>query len=422
MIRKFFGMATRQLHVFSREFIKPSSPTPSHLKRYNLSSLDQIMHRNYMPIVLYFPNNACDSAQKIAEKSRQLKRSLSEALVQYYPFAGRLTCRAYIDCNDEGVEFQEARIRFGLSEILKKNDDAGDLDFVFPRGLVWGRFANESSVMVVRFNYFDCGGIAVAVCLSHKMVDGCTFATFLNYWAAVTRNSGEQVLPHFYSSPPNDSEIMQDFLPPKKNWVTRRFVFRNSNIARLKAMVASSDGQTPTRVEFLAALLYKCATAVAKSCSGSFSPSVLVYPVNMRPKMVPQQPKTSAGNFFWQLHLPTTTETNLSLNSLTDRIKKGKMQVKGVKVLDGKEFISPIIEAAENNYKIYFCSSMCNLELYNVNFGWGKPVKVALGETPFNNSFIFTDTPSGDGIEAIVSLDEQEMVKFQVDEEIMALA
>ncbi|KAM7497853.1 hypothetical protein LguiA_022267 [Lonicera macranthoides] len=380
------------------------------------------MHRNYIPIVLYFPNNACDSAQKIAEKSRQLKHSLSEALVQYYPFAGRLTCRAYIDCNDEGVEFQEAQIKFGLSEMLKKHEDTADLDFVFPRGLVWGRFANESSVMVVRFNYFDCGGIAVAVCLSHKIADGCTFASFLHYWAAVTLQSGEQVSPHFYSSPPNDSDIMQDFLPPKKNWVTRRFVFRNSKIAQLKTMVASSDGQSPTRVEFLAALLYKSATAVAKSCSGSFSPSMLVLPVNMRPNMVPQLPKTSAGNLFWQLYLPTTTETKLSLNSITDRIKKGKMKIKGMEVLDGKEFMSPICKAGENNYKIYFCSSICNLDLYKVDFGWGKPVKVALGDTPFNNSFIFMETPSGDGIEALVSLDEQEMLKFQVDEEIMALA
>ncbi|KAM7503181.1 hypothetical protein LguiB_002085 [Lonicera macranthoides] len=302
------------------------------------------MHRNYIPIVLYFPNNACDSAQKIAEKSRQLKHSLSEALVQYYPFAGRLTCRAYIDCNDEGVEFQEAQIKFGLSEILKKHEDAADLDFVFPRGLVWGRFANESSVMVVRFNYFDCGGIAVAVCLSHKIADGCTFASFLHYWAAVTRQSG------------------------------------------------------------------------------SFSPSMLVLPVNMRPNMVPQLPKTSAGNLFWQLYLPTTTESKLSLNSITDRIKKGKMKIKGMEVLDGKEFMSPICKAGENNYKIYFCSSICNLDLYKVDFGWGKPVKVALGDTPFNNSFIFMETPSGDGIEALVSLDEQEMLKFQVDEEIMALA
>ncbi|KAM7497854.1 hypothetical protein LguiA_022268 [Lonicera macranthoides] len=420
MIRKYFGIATRQIHVFSREAIKPSSPTASHLKHYNLSSMDQVMFRNYIPIVLFFPNNDYDSPMKSAEKSRKLKHSLSKTLAKYYPFAGRLTCGQYVDCNDKGVEFQEARIKSRLSVILEKDNDVAS-DLVYPVGLAEGGFDNDSSLMVVKLSHFDCGGIAIAVCLSHRVADAYTLSTFLTYWAAVTRQTSEQVLPHVILSPPNDPVTMQEIPPPKKNWVTRKFVFQNTKIAQLKSMVALFGVQNPTRFEVLAALLYRCAMTAAKSSSGISSPSILLYAMNMRTKMVPQLPKTSVGNFMWHVRIPTTTENGSNLNVLTDQIKKGKMQVGGLKVLDGEELMSMIL-FAQNNYKMYFCSSLCNFDMYKVDFGWGNPVRVTLSDPLFNNSIIFTDTPSGDGIEAQVSLDEQEMVAFELDKELVAFA
>ncbi|KAM7480925.1 hypothetical protein LguiB_005508 [Lonicera macranthoides] len=126
----------RQLHGLRIETIKPASLTPSHLKRFNLSPTDQVTPRIYMPIVFYYPNHVPRSLKDIADKSSQLKSSLSEILTHYYPFAGRLNCGAYVDCNDEGVEFQEANIKCGLSEILKKPQNEA-VDLVFPSGLAW---------------------------------------------------------------------------------------------------------------------------------------------------------------------------------------------------------------------------------------------------------------------------------------------
>ena len=33
---------------------------------------------------------------------------------------------------------------------------------------------------------FDCGGIAIGLCASHKITDGITLSAFLNTWAATT--------------------------------------------------------------------------------------------------------------------------------------------------------------------------------------------------------------------------------------------
>lgn len=147
MFRTLVRSAARQLHGLSTQIIKPSSATPSRLKCYNLSSMDQFTPRAYIPIVFYYPKHVSTSSlQDVADKSYQLKRSLSEILIHYYPFAGRLNSGAYIDCNDEGVEFQEVDIKCGLSEILEKPDDEA-LGLVFPVGLAWVNFNNSSSML-----------------------------------------------------------------------------------------------------------------------------------------------------------------------------------------------------------------------------------------------------------------------------------
>lgn len=71
-------------------------------------------------------------------------------------------------------------------------------------------------------------------------------------------------------------------------------------------------------------------------------------------------------------------------------------------------------------YSLFMCSSLCRMQLYQVDFGWGNPTRVTLAGTPNNNAIILMDTPNGDGIEAFVSIGEQNMVTFEHDKEILA--
>jgi hypothetical protein len=50
-----------EIELISRETIKPSLQTPSHLRIYPLSFIDNIMFRTYVPpIFFYKPNNGID--------------------------------------------------------------------------------------------------------------------------------------------------------------------------------------------------------------------------------------------------------------------------------------------------------------------------------------------------------------------------
>ncbi|GJR40766.1 acylsugar acyltransferase 3-like protein [Tanacetum coccineum] len=67
----------------------------------------------------------------------------------------------------------------------------------------------------------------------------------------------------------------------------------------------------------------------------------------------------------------------------------------------------------------YICSSLCGLPAYDINFGWGNPVKTTLGGNAKRNTFFLIDTPSNDGIEALVCLGEQDMNIFQNDPQLL---
>lgn len=112
------------LEIISREFIKPTSPTPYHLRTLSLSAIDQITMGYYTSLILFIPNadKTCVS-EVVKVRSRCLKESLSKLLTQYYPFAGEITNNFHIDCNDKGVYFVEARVNETLEQFLGQPDD-----------------------------------------------------------------------------------------------------------------------------------------------------------------------------------------------------------------------------------------------------------------------------------------------------------
>ncbi|KAI3925844.1 hypothetical protein MKW92_019325, partial [Papaver armeniacum] len=99
-----------KVQVISKEFIKPSTPTPPHLGNFKLSLIDQLLPPVYVPIVVFYPANDGHESNNNDEcsKANMLKKSLSETLTRYYPLAGRIRDNILVECNDEGVDYIEA--------------------------------------------------------------------------------------------------------------------------------------------------------------------------------------------------------------------------------------------------------------------------------------------------------------------------
>ena len=118
-----------EVKVISKETIKPSYPTPGHLRHYSLSFLDQSASQFFMPWVLFYHKDTNTELNNLEQRER-IKKSLSEALTQFYPLAGRVKENLYIECNDVGVNYVDAVAKCNLSEFLENLNPCEHKKFV----------------------------------------------------------------------------------------------------------------------------------------------------------------------------------------------------------------------------------------------------------------------------------------------------
>ena len=112
-----------EVGIVSEEQVRPSSPTPSHLRTFEFSLLDQLISSApYGPVILFYPINDSSNLSNIPKRLELLKKSLSEILTLYYPLAGKIKDDLCIDCNDDGAYFVEAQVNVCLSEFLSQPD------------------------------------------------------------------------------------------------------------------------------------------------------------------------------------------------------------------------------------------------------------------------------------------------------------
>ncbi|XVE74855.1 hypothetical protein DITRI_Ditri12bG0051700 [Diplodiscus trichospermus] len=424
------------VETINTDTIKPSSPTPLSLKIFDLSLMDQLAPTMYTPLIFWYPNDtdaADDLFAKARERSQRLKKSLSQTLARFYPFAGRIRSNSFIECNDEGVEYIEARVNCLIQDILKQ-PDCHLLTKLLPVKMESEEAAER--ILLVKVNFFECGGMAVGVSLSHKIADLCTLSMFIKTWAAVAQGSSEVVSelePLSSLFPPMDLPFRARKVEFKRpNLATRRFVFDASKTSILKAQAASTDVPQPTRVEAVVALIWKCAMAASTSNRGGFTkPSLLYQAVNLRKRMKLPHSENFIGNFISKSIAQATPDCETKLEGLVQKLRNGMREFNenSLRKLQGSDAISAIIDLAKEvvnlctsaDFDYYSCSSWCRFELYGADFGWGKPGWAASGVTA-PNCCILMDTRDGEGVEAWLTLTEAEMAFFEHNEELLAFA
>ncbi|OMO81411.1 Transferase [Corchorus olitorius] len=434
------------VEIIHKETIKPSSPTPLSLKNLKLSLFDQLTPPNYLPLLYFYPNY--DPHHDIDEfakaRSLQLKKSLAETLTRFYPFAGRIVSNSLIECNDEGVEYIETRVNCHLHDILKQRPHCYSRNKLLPPlyDSITEALTDDHCILMVKVNFFECGGMAIGVSISHKVADLFTLSTFINTWAAMAQGNGNSnvIDPEFgtFSSlfPPMPLPNSKFQVPKVENVATRRLVFDASKISMLKAQAASRDVAQPSRVQAVTGLIWKCAMAAATSNRGGLKkPSVLHQVVNLRRKMNPPLPEYSMGNFVHGCISktgPEYCETEL-MQGLVKQLSDGIREFNENKVrkIQGRDGVSAILESLKEmgsyyskkeEFDLYISSSVCRFNLYVADFGWGKPIWVSVSDVTPTNSFILMDSRDEEAIEAWLTLNVAEMAFFERNEELLAFA
>ncbi|MED6173394.1 hypothetical protein PIB30_058877 [Stylosanthes scabra] len=372
-----------KVEIISKEDIKPSSPTPSHLRTFKHSILDQVFPYPYTIIILFYTSH---NLSEFPKRLELLKQSLSETLTHFYPLGGRIKDDLSIDCNDECANFVVTKINCPITKILSK-PDIYSLEKFLPVSISQ-RKSIRDHVINIQVNVFDCGGIAIGFCISHRILDADSLSTFLKVWTErINQNCNLKPLtkPNFetISLFPTSTLHFRDVSKKlwgsalkETKWITRRFLFTNSTIATLKAQIL--ENHHPTRVEIVSALLWKFFMAASKAHSETQKPSLVTHAVNLRKRMDESlRPENSIGNFLWFSIAKHMDEHESSLDELVSKLKKSIQQVD--KHLDARfqsdhEEGSSIIEDGLRNrlsktrveaLERLALNSWCNFEFYD---------------------------------------------------------
>ncbi|KAI3740685.1 hypothetical protein L2E82_31155 [Cichorium intybus] len=414
-----------EIEIISKERVKPSLPTPPHLKTFKVSAIDHIILTPFIPLTLYYPNSDGETA---LERSTALKESLSKTLPQFYPLAGSIQDDLTIDCNDDGALYVVAMVNCGLNQFLDHPDVLQSINRFLPCEPNFTGSTIGSPVTNVQVNIFECGGIALGMSISHKVLDGAALGVFLKGWTNMARRSMEIVHPNITAPSLFPLKLLSirdmftgQFMPQVKQGKcdTRRLFFESDAIAKLKAEAIENGVQRPSRLEVVSALIWKSAMAASKEACGFQKTSSLTNIVNLRPYLNQPMSHDFIGNLVWLVMATSEPNHKPTLHGLVTRVRESisKVNAEFVVKLQGDEghvamekSLDDFVEiVSKENMDPYGFTSLCKLGFYEFDFGWGKPIWmtaiVAHGSPVFMNMVNLFDMRFGDGIEAWVSLD-----------------
>ncbi|PQM42405.1 BAHD acyltransferase [Prunus yedoensis var. nudiflora] len=127
-------------------------------------------------------------------------------------------------------------------------------------------------------------------------------------------------------------------------------------------------------------------------------------------------------------------ESGIELNSmeLVSRLRKGMVEFNEnhPKRLQGDNVFEAICEyfkeigniRRRDDINLFTFTSLCNFGIYEIDFVWGKPIWVNIPSGVVKNLVILIDTKEDNGVDALVSLSEEDMALFEHEPELLAFA
>ncbi|TKW36972.1 hypothetical protein SEVIR_1G016500v4 [Setaria viridis] len=421
--------------------VAPACPTPCETK--TLSDMDDHPgNRAYVPLVEFFVRD--DDGLGPEDPAAAIEAALGEALVYYYPVAGRMQETAggklAVSCNGEGVAFVEADAAVRLEElgtpllppypcVEELLCDAGDAHVVVGKPIVF--------MQVTRF---QCGGFAIGLRINHCIADGFGMIQFLRAVADVARGeAAPAVLPvwerHLLMAraPPSTGYVHRKLMlllkdppaagagatPPAASVVCRHFLFGPAEISALRGRVAGYDdlGASCTRFELLTAALWRC--RVAAWGLADDQRAVLVFAVNVRRRWV-RIPPGYYGNalVFHVVEADAGELRGRPLGHAVVLVREAKADTSEEHVRSTADFMASMREMPPATYheETYMVSDWTRLGEDEVDFGWARRVGGGVAMPPSPLVSFNAKCVNSDGDESVIvtmALPEAVMERFE---------
>ncbi|KAL9244315.1 hypothetical protein vseg_018102 [Gypsophila vaccaria] len=428
------------LKIISNELIKPSNPTPTHLRYLKSSLFDHVSIPILMPLIFFYSKQHGPSTTKILDR---LKSSLPATLSLFYPLAGRFHSTSFIHCNDEGVPYVETKVDSICLKEVVHIADVSLLDELLPshgndRGY-------DKLLLAIQVNTFACGGMAIGIKMSHAVCDAFSFALFVKTWSSIARGEIQSIThsPIFEiwkSFPPHQSNIVSedpnpDLLLNKPD--TKWFMFNKEMCTSLKSRICSNynnnNQNRPSLTLILSAFIWsRIKLATSKSDRNKIVPHEVYHAVHIRPKV---KTLSNSHYYFGNMTVNAIAKPSLDNDKSLCNSFVATMRESIEKIIYKNEFVDKLQNGMEDlRYMMEHFereslgeivslgfSTLRSLPMYESDFGWGKPVWVTSATLVFDGLIVMIPGgASSDDTYAYVNLRPDQMACLEADQEFLS--
>ncbi|XP_076905517.1 coniferyl alcohol acyltransferase-like [Bidens hawaiensis] len=258
------SVGTFTVSVKKRDIIAAALPVQDHW--LPMSNLDLLLPP--LDVGVFFCYN---NSLPLDESVNMVKKSLAQALAQFYPLAGEIVQNNLDEpellCNNRGVDFIHAH-----ADIELKNIDLYHPDESVERKLVP---IKKEGVLTVQVTELSCGGLVIGCKFDHRVADAYSINLFLTAWSEIAQSRPISSLPSFRRSMlnPRRPPIMNTFynklflplssIPPPRSilptnpLISRIYYIEAKDINRIQSKSSLNGNPKRSKLVSFTAFLWK---------------------------------------------------------------------------------------------------------------------------------------------------------------------
>ncbi|KAI4963419.1 hypothetical protein ZWY2020_000133 [Hordeum vulgare] len=459
--------------VLSSRTVRPP-PAPRPRRRIPLTTWDvPMLSANYIQKGLLFHKPAATLLSTTAHVVDHLAAALADALVHYYPVAGRFVtdqhyrgelvvgCSVSVDCDGQGVQVVHAVADEGVSlaDVIPPDVDVPPVvqSFFLLDGAINYDGCDHPLLAVQVTDLAD--GVFVGFSYNHSLSDGTAFWGFLNAWAEIAR-ARLLGFPTPSSRPPlldrwsPDGGVaapvvlpcaqVSDLIKRPSQTQTplreRMLHFSSESLVELKErarqeLLVTGDeagAAALTRFQALASLLWRCITRARRLAPEKETTCRAA--INNRGRLRPQLPTEYFGNCIYTVSTePVRAQELLERGHGWAAAAVGRAVAAHTDAAIRERVAAWTEEPPAKNPPAYMMSwhdpcgtlmgSSPRFDMFGCDFGWGKPVAVRSGKANKvdGGTALYPCPDGGGGMDAELRLMPEHMADLEEDEEFWAV-
>ncbi|KAL3618049.1 hypothetical protein CASFOL_038370 [Castilleja foliolosa] len=396
---------------------------------------------------LFFYNLKSSQSHFLNTIVPNFKNSLSLTLKHFPSFAGKIVVPSKSDNISipiskyvSGQDYYPLTIAVSNADFINttQNHEKFHLAHELPTAIISDSSETMFSVAAAQLTLFPNEGVCVAFSLHHAIGDGPIAAFFLQMLSSINRLNGrmdrmldEKVLPSYERDVIRDGDrlaveswryvktIMRTYTKPLSlgtNEVRATFVLSKEQMQMLKNVVPGRVSSFTLACAHLWTCLARSAAAAGEVAADD-EPKYLCFGADCRGRLDPPLPNAYFGNCLAFVVAESSNKRLRGRDGLLAAVKAIKEAVQTA-VGSKNEIMDSSLESFKQftkrvgKKKMHLVAGSPAMDLYSVDFGWGRPIHIGDGHDRGGVSLLFKSRESEGGLEFGVSMEKVKMDAF----------